>query len=277
MANPTLPRTHLVRVRGLMVAGRSLEAVESLLLARRSFPRNPEINAFIRRLRPDFPEQLDTQHEDTAFAEILRKIRPHSILGKKELFALFTAARTVTADAQEGAFVECGNAGGGSLLLLALFSKIHAAGRHRVWAFDSFTGMPGPSQADTIPEDRPELIARGAGPAITSEADVKRLLKMFRTRSLVTVRPGLFEDTLPTSRNRIGPIALLHIDAPWHLSTKTALNHLYDRVIPGGIIQIEGHGAWPGCTKAVKAFIRRRQLNLPITRISESCISLKKT
>jgi hypothetical protein len=70
---------------------------------------------------------------------------------------------------------------------------------------------------------------------------------------------GLFQDTLPTYD--IPPISLLHLDGDWYDSTMTCLNHLWDKVSPGGIVQIDDYGSWQGCRKAVDEFMDRHEIN----------------
>jgi O-methyltransferase len=41
---------------------------------------------------------------------------------------------------------------------------------------------------------------------------------------------------------------------------KVCLDHLYDRVSPGGVIQIDDYGHWEGARKAVDEFLARRRL-----------------
>src|SRR6185369_11582042 len=53
------------------------------------------------------------------------------------------------------------------------------------------------------------------------------------------MRPGWFEDTLPTFRD---PIAVGFIDVDLASSTRTCLENLYPRLIPGGVLfSHDGH------------------------------------
>lgn len=59
--------------------------------------------------------------------------------------------------------------------------------------------------------------------------------------------PGLFEDTLPSFLNdKPGPVAFLHLDADLYSSTKTVLDLLGDRLVPGSIVVFDEFFNYPG-------------------------------
>ncbi|MCS4257655.1 hypothetical protein M2405_005981 [Rhodococcus erythropolis] len=59
--------------------------------------------------------------------------------------------------------------------------------------------------------------------------------------------PGLFEDTLPSFLNdESGPVAFLHLDADLYSSTKTVLDLLGDRLVPGSIVVFDEYFNYPG-------------------------------
>ena len=59
-------------------------------------------------------------------------------------------------------------------------------------------------------------------------------------------------------------IAVLHLDGDWYDSVKVCLEHFYDRVSPGGIIQIDDYGHWQGARKAVDEFMATRHITVPL-------------
>ena len=85
---------------------------------------------------------------------------------------------------------------------------------------------------------------------------------------------GLFQDTLPSSR--IARIALLHIDGDWYESVRTSLEYLYDKVVPGGIIQFDDYGYWKGARKAIDEFLAQRRIEAPLRKLDYSGRSLLK-
>ncbi|MHD0303309.1 TylF/MycF/NovP-related O-methyltransferase [Rhodococcus erythropolis] len=59
--------------------------------------------------------------------------------------------------------------------------------------------------------------------------------------------PGLFEDALPSFLNdKSGPVAFLHLDADLYSSTKTVLDLLGDRLVPGSIVVFDEFFNYPG-------------------------------
>jgi predicted O-methyltransferase YrrM len=78
---------------------------------------------------------------------------------------------------------------------------------------------------------------------------------------------GDFRDTLPQMRDRVGAIALLHMDGDWYESTKAILHNLYDRVANDGLIQVDDYGHWEGCRQAIHEFQALHQIEFDINPI----------
>ena len=64
---------------------------------------------------------------------------------------------------------------------------------------------------------------------------------------------GRVEDTLPTQAP--AQIALLRLDTDWYESTKHELEHLYPRLVSGGVLLIDDYGHWKGARQATDEFI----------------------
>jgi hypothetical protein len=82
--------------------------------------------------------------------------------------------------------------------------------------------------------------------------------------SLVQFKKGWFQHTLPAASSTMEPIALLRIDGDWYASTKVCLEHLYDRVTPGGYVVIDDYGYFPGCRRAVDEFLQEQGITVTI-------------
>ena len=59
--------------------------------------------------------------------------------------------------------------------------------------------------------------------------------------------------------NRDNKIALLHLDMDIYSSTKFALNKLYKKMSPNGIILIDDYSTVEGATKAVDEFLKKNK------------------
>ena len=116
--------------------------------------------------------------------------------------------------------------------------------------FDSFEGMPQPSELDGEGASRWIGVAKGT---------VERVHECFARYGQAVdlhIVKGWFEDTLAATAPRVGPIALLHIDADWYESMRLALETFYPLVSAGGFIAVDdyGHGGFPGVKRAVDEF-----------------------
>ena len=194
------------------------------------------------------------------FARIYRKVRPYTMCGHARLRGLYQAIHEAVAEHVPGDVVECGAARGGSAALMGLALKQLGTAR-TVWVCDTFEGLPPPTETDP---DR-DLAMPWTGLCRGELGEVQELFRRLGILSGCRLVKGLFQDTLPTCGVRA--IALLHLDCDWYDSVKACLDHLYDRVSPGGIIQFDDYGHWAGARKAVDDFFRHRAIELRLRRL----------
>jgi len=76
---------------------------------------------------------------------------------------------------------------------------------------------------------------------------------------------GKVEDTLPTTKPE--SIALLRLDTDWYESTRCELEHLFPRIVDGGVIIIDDYGHWEGCRRAVDEYMARHNVPIFLQRI----------
>lgn len=123
----------------------------------------------------------------------------------------------------EGFIAEFGVHTGGSINLIA--DRVPGP----VYGFDSFEGLP---------EDWHLSFGRGQFDMGGRLPDV---------RSNVQLMKGWFSDTLPEFTKLVSkPAAFLHIDCDLYSSTKTVLECLSDRIIPGTILVFDEYFNYPG-------------------------------
>jgi hypothetical protein len=201
-------------------------------------------------LPPRLEESLEA-FRPTEFGELSRYVRSYTMLSNGRLRALYRAVRHVVAEEVPGDVVECGTAEGGSALLMAMTLKRHGARRH-LWAFDTFEGMPAPGEND------PASALKFTGKYHHDIEYVRSIFHRWDIRDGFSLVKGLFEDTVPKAE--VKRIAVLHLDGDWYSSVKVCLDHLYDRVSPGGIIQIDDYGHWSGARQAVHEFFDERHI-----------------
>lgn len=179
-----------------------------------------------------------------------------------------TAAALVQLRPLDAAVVECGTwRGGMAAAMMAL-----GGGSRRYHFFDSFEGLP-PAQAI----DGGSAIAWQKNPGgawyfdncSASEADFRATLARTQVSlDRVSIHRGFFESTVPSAVT--GPIAVLRLDGDWYESTWICLEHLFPRVISGGLVLIDDYGTWDGCTRAVHDYLSKHSRPEPIERFGRS-------
>ncbi len=195
--------------------------------------------------------------ESLRFARMILKVKPRfTMVTNKNLINLYYLVQEADRLNLPGDIVECGVWNGGSAAFMAVAG---AEGPHpglrTLWLFDSFEGLPRPDERDGDEERRAYFKEWNKGNA-------ERVREIFKRMGLglekVKIVPGWFEQTLATTPVR--SIALLHIDADWYSSVKTALEAFYDKVVPGGFVILDDYGYWKGCTQALRDFFSEHEI-----------------
>jgi hypothetical protein len=227
-----------------------------------------EIAARVRRRMGPDELPLDLQGEDE-FLEIASRCEPFTMTSLERQFALYSAVRYIHANGVEGSFVECGVWRGGSALLAALTLQRLGDEDRELYLYDTFAGMTQPTS-----EDGPRAQQRWAeseedGHSSWAYASLEEVEHNLRQAGIALDRVqlvrGPVEETIPTVLP--ARIALLRLDTDWYESTKHELEHMYDRVPPGGVILIDDYGHWKGARQAVDDFFRDRGIHPLLARV----------
>jgi hypothetical protein len=187
------------------------------------------------------------------FSEAYAITRAYSMVPEVYHRSLWDEVCQLDVEGIPGALVECGCWKGGCVGTMAL---AHISGGNPwrgVHLFDSFEGLPEPGEQDGD---------KAKAHVGLCKADLADARTLFRSRvgypeDLVIYHVGWFENTVPTSDT--GPIALLRLDGDWYESTKVCLEHLYQRIAPGGYLVIDDYMAWERCKRAVDEFFQSRE------------------
>jgi O-methyltransferase len=201
--------------------------------------------------------------DDTARAIAERTAR-YTMTGPSRVVALVDAVRYCVRRGIEGDLAECGVWRGGSVLAIILALQDLGVADRRIHLFDTFEGMTEPTPEDTSPFHAPaEEIWRQSGGRpwgdslfdgeTNSEAAVRGMLEStgYPTGLIEFVR-GPVEETLPASAPE--RLALLRLDTDWYESTRHELEHLYPRLVTGGVLIIDDYGHWEGARRAVDEY-----------------------
>lgn len=160
---------------------------------------------------------------------------------------------------KDGVFVECGVAAGAQIIAMC------AAARHKlIYAFDSFCGIPLPSNRDNqmpgiklltkyeqsiLPDPGKQELETTGATSVSEESFWDHMANAFgehEQRNILTVK-GWFENTVPNFEEQ--EIALLRLDGDLYNSTWVCLQHLFPKVIKGGCVIIDDIEL-PGCKAA---------------------------
>jgi hypothetical protein len=250
-----------------------LEAREFLNEELRYFPENTEAQTLLNRI-----EQAIAQHphlttgkiDDPEFQQMRQLVRSHTMVSEARLYSLFSFVKKVCLEDIPGNIVECGVAGGGSTALMAMVIKRYTQRPRAMYAFDSFEGMPPPTDRDKASGIPANATGWGTGTCASPEEKVRELCAKLGVADIVRTVKGYFQNTLPQTRGEIGPIAVLHMDGDWYESTQTILHNCYDLVVSNGFIQVDDYGHWEGCRDAIHEFEQQRQLKFNLRPIDYS-------
>lgn len=205
-------------------------------------------------LSPDYGPELE---------RTIRQVRRHTMTSPRRIAALCDSVEHVVRSGVPGAVVECGVWRGGSMMAAALtLLRLDAADRD-LYLFDTFAGMPPPTDDDTFsaydgysPSRRWRRRQRPEGhnrwhyvPADDVRAAV---LSTGYPAERVHLVEGRVEETLPDRAP--ASIAVLRLDTDWYASTKHEMEQLYPRLSPGGVLIVDDYGHYEGARRAVDQY-----------------------
>lgn len=232
--------------------------------------------ALLDRALARIGRRLAPLHDDDAIAHehraTLEAVRDHTMTSAQRVQALCEAVQYVVANGIPGSIVECGVWRGGSMMAVARTLLTAGDTGRDLYLFDTYEGMPPPSDVD---RDR------------YGQAALQRLETSSRTDPVWAVAPldvvkqglettgyprerihyvvGKVEDTVP--RQAPQAIAVLRLDTDWYTSTKHELEHLFPRLVPGGVLIIDDYGHWEGARKATDEYLAATGTRLLLHRI----------
>ena len=207
------------------------------------------------RLRDRYPD-VEVDHLD-----IVREVQPFTMTSPERILAVIESTRYVARRRIPGAIVECGVWRGGSMMAAARTLKTLGEVDRELYLFDTFEGMSAPTDRDV------DLVGQRAASVLAksdrkddgywcyaSLEDVQQSIATvgYPASHIHYVR-GKVEDTVPASAP--DEIALLRLDTDWYESTRHELEHLYPRLVSGGVLIIDDYGHWKGSRQATDEFI----------------------
>jgi hypothetical protein len=218
-------------------------------------------------------EPLDFTPEEIA---TLQAVRPHTMTSPERVISLIRAVEHITRQAIPGDIVECGVWRGGSMMAAARTLLRLGDTARTLHLFDTFEGMPPPTDIDRTTADgalAADLLAAEAQDRETSVNWAVAGLDLVRANLGSVGYPadqiryvvGKVEDTIPQAAPE--RIALLRLDTDWYESTRHELIHLYPRLVPGGLLIVDDYGHWGGARRAVDEYLDEAKIPLFLSRI----------
>ncbi|HST82971.1 MAG TPA: TylF/MycF/NovP-related O-methyltransferase, partial [Kineosporiaceae bacterium] len=225
--------------------------------------------------RAEFPNDFDAE-----LSEIIRSVRPFTMTSNDKLHALISATRYLVKHQIAGDIVECGVWRGGSMHAVA--RTLDSAGDHsrELYLLDTFEGMPPPTEKDVRLDGQTAQALLDAGTkeqTIWAYATLEDVQAGFETvpypSEKVHYVKGKVEETVPEFTP--AAIALLRLDTDWYDSTRHELEHLYPRLVSGGVLIIDDYGTWQGSQLATDEFLAKTDARLLMVRAGRGRIAIK--
>ncbi len=215
---------------------------------------------------------------DPGIARTIALVRPRTMTSPPRIVALCEAVHYLVSSGIEGDIVECGVWRGGSMMAVAHRLLALGDSSRRLYLFDTFEGMTQPTEKDIAFTGEPAQRLMAASGQMDNETlrwcyapleEVRKaVLGTGYDASKVVFVKGKVEETIPAAAP--ARIALLRLDTDWYESTRHELEHLYPRLVAGGVMIVDDYGHWQGARKAVDEYIAAHRLPLLLHRIDYS-------
>lgn len=217
----------------------------------------------------DFPPDITDD-----FVAVYKMVRPFTMTSSARIFSLCEAVKYLQENNIQGDVVECGVWRGGSMMAIAEVLKQSGSTNRDLYLFDTFEGMSLPSEHDV------DLSGVTASKLMASHdkknedsvwciASIEEVDANLKTVGYppdkIHLIKGMVENTIPAGAP--DKIALLRLDTDWYESTKHEMEHLFPRLVPGGVLIIDDYGHWQGARKAIDEYLREHHVRILLNRI----------
>jgi Macrocin-O-methyltransferase (TylF) len=163
----------------------------------------------------------------------------------------------------EGAIVECGVFKGVSLSRFAGFRDLmNKTDAQKIIGFDIFGIFP----ATDFEDDKVHL-EKFINDAGSESIDLEQLEYILTQKGLnqnIELIKGDINQTVPqyVAQNPDLKISMLNLDTDVYEPAVTILEHLYPKIVSGGLLVLDDYGVFPGETKAVDDYFAGRNITI---------------
>lgn len=224
---------------------------------------------------PSFPADYDDEAKT-----FITDVRPYTMTSPERLNALILATRYVHCHGIPGDIVECGVWRGGSMQAVAKTLLAMGDTERDLYLFDTYEGMTPPTEEDLRRDGKPAaelLAAQDRDRPVWAVASLDDVSSAFRQvpypKDRVHYVRGPVEDTVPGRAPE--QISVLRLDTDWYASTAHELEHLYPRLVSGGVLLLDDYGYWQGARQAVDEFLEKTGARLLLLRMDEGRVAVK--
>lgn len=211
---------------------------------------------------------------DPEFLPIYEACRRFTMTSAQRMFAVYKAIAYIEQAGVPGDVVECGVWRGGSMMVaMHALMKLHGPTR-RFHLFDTYEGLPEPDANDVDIWgnqakgwwQQKRVSDQASGWARSGIEEVRANLRSTGyPEERIRLIKGMVEETIPAEAPQ--QIALMRLDTDWYSSTKHEMDHLYDRLVPNGVLIIDDYGHFQGARKAVDEYLRNHNIPLMLMRV----------
>lgn len=184
----------------------------------------------------------------------------HTMIGVRRLENVRDLVQRVIDERIPGDLLEAGVWRGGCCILMRGILAVNAITDRKVYAIDSFEGLP-PPRPQLFPHDRGLDLSIHPELAVSLEQVKENFGRYGLLDDQVVFVKGLFQNTLPSLN--AGPFALIRLDADLYESTSVALEALYPKLSPGGFIILDDYKLVPSVRAAALDYRARMGIESP--------------
>jgi hypothetical protein len=204
-----------------------------------------------------------------------RDVAPFTLTSPHRVLALCAATRYVARSRIPGAFVECGVWRGGSMLAAALTLVQEGDLDRELYLYDTYEGMTDPTDADLDLRGRSADETMGrfgtdeSGASLWCNASIEDVGATMARSGYATARVHLVKGPVEETIPGVAPtdIAMLRLDTDWYESTRHEMEHLFPRIVPGGVLIIDDYGHWQGARRAVDEYLEKCGVPILLNRV----------
>ena len=157
-----------------------------------------------------------------------------------------------------GEIIECGVFKGTSLIRFATFRELYKKRIKKIIGFDTFGKFPSAGfSKDT--KLRKKFVEQSGNQSISTN-QLEKILKQKKIGKNVELVKGDITKTIPNylQKHPRLKISLLNLDVDLYEPSKVILENFYPRLVKGGVIILDDYGVFPGETKAVHEFFKKK-------------------